>query len=97
MGSNSDLDKTLSTRFKRLKSHIVCVICIIGRFHKIGQCFNYMHANFQVAGLQNKRDTRHRSIDLFLRGHLLVQVTWWFLASDGSEIQASVETFRPIN
>ena len=29
--------------------------------------------------------------------HLLVQVTWWFLASDSSEIQASVEDFRSIN
>ena len=27
--------------------------------------------------------------------HRLVQVTWWFLASDGSEIQARVEDFRP--
>ena len=34
---------------------------------------------------------------LFLLGHLLVQVTWWFLAPGGSEIQASVEDFGPIN
>ena len=50
-----------------------------------------MYAKFQVARFQNKRDTRHRSLDfvcIFLLGHLLVQVTWWFLASDGSEIQA---------
>ena len=32
----------------------------------------------------------------FLLGHLLVQVTWWFLAFDSSEIQASVEDFRSI-
>ena len=59
-----------------------------------------MHAKFQVAGFQTKRDIRHRSLDfvnLFLLGHLLVQVTWWFLASDGSEIQASVEDFSLIN
>ena len=59
-----------------------------------------MHAKFHVAGFQNKRDIRHYSLDfvyLFLLGHLLVQVTWWFLASDGSEIQASVEDFRPTN
>ena len=45
-------------------------------------------------------DIRHRSLDfvcLFLLGHLLVQVTWWFLASDGSEIQGSAEDFRLIN
>ena len=62
--------------------------------------FNYMHAKFQVTGFQNKRDIRHLSLDfvcLFLLGYLLVQVTWWFLASDGSKIQASVEDFRPIN
>ena len=56
-----------------------------------------MHAKFQVARFQNKRDTRHRSLDfvyLFLHGQLLVYVTWWFLASDGNEIQASVEYFR---
>ena len=59
-----------------------------------------MHAKFQVARFQNKRDTRHRSLDfvyLFFLGQLLVYVTWWFLASDGSEIQASVEDFRPFN
>ena len=56
-----------------------------------------MHVKFQVAGFQNKRDKRHRSVDfvcLFLLEHLLVQVTWWCLASDGSEIQASVEDFQ---
>ena len=31
-------------------------IYIICRFHKIEQCFNYMHAKFQVTGFQNKRD-----------------------------------------
>ena len=59
-----------------------------------------MHVKFQVAGFQNKRGLRHRSLDfvcLFLLGHLPVKVTWWFLTSDGSEIQASVEDFRPIN
>ena len=61
-----------------------------------------MHAKFQVPGFQNTRDIQHCSLDLpvvclFLLGHLLVQVTWWFLSSDGSEIQASVEDFRPIN
>ena len=59
-----------------------------------------MHARFQVTEFQNKRDIRHRSVDfvcLFLLGHLPVQVNWWFLASDGSEIQASVEDLRPIN
>ena len=48
-----------------------------------------MHAKFQVAGFQNKRDIRHPSFDyvcLFFLGHLLVHVTLWFLASDGSEI-----------
>ena len=52
-----------------------------------------MHAKFQVTGFQNKRDIRRRSFDfvyLFLLGHLLVQVTWWFPASDGSNIQASL-------
>ena len=99
-GSNSDLDKTLPTRFKRPKNQILCVICIIRRFNKIEQCFNYIDAKFQGAGFQNIGDTRHRSLDflcLFLLGHLLVQVTWWFLASDGSEIQTSLEDFRPIN
>ena len=69
-------------------------------FHKIEQCFNYIHAKFQVAEFQNKRDLRHGSLDfvwLFLLGQIPVQVTWWFLASDGSEIQASVEYFRPFN
>ena len=44
---------------------------------KIEQCFNYMHAKFQVAGFQNKRDIRHRFLDfvcLFLLGHLPIQV-----------------------
>ena len=69
-------------------------------FHKIEQCFNYIHAKFQVAEFQNKRDLRHGSLDfvwLFLLVHIPVQVTWWFLASEGSEIQASVEYFRPFN
>ena len=47
-----------------------------------------------------KGDKRHRSLDfvsLFLIRDLPVQVTSWFLASDGSEIQASVGNFRPIN
>ena len=26
-----------------------------------------------------------------------VQVTWWFLASDGSEIQSGADDFRSIN
>ena len=59
-----------------------------------------MHAKFQVARFQNKRGIRNHSlhfVGLFLLGHLPVQVSWWFLASDGSEIQASVEDFRPIN
>ena len=59
-----------------------------------------MHAKFQVAGFQNKGDVRQpfsRFRLFILLGHLLVQVTWWFLASEGSEIQASVEGFRPIN
>ena len=53
-----------------------------------------MHAKFEVAGFQNKTDICHCSRDFvsfFLLEHLLVQVTWWFLASDASEIQASVE------
>ena len=53
-----------------------------------------LHAcHFQVAGFQNKRDIRHRYLDfvcLFLLT-LLVHVTWWLLASDGSEIQVGVE------
>ena len=99
-GSNSDLHKTSSARFKCVKNQKVCVICIICRFHNIEQCVNYMHAKFQVAGFQNKRDIRHRSLDfvcLLLLGHLLVQVTWWFLASDGSKIQGSAVDFRLIN
>ena len=59
-----------------------------------------MHVKFQVAGFHNKGDIRHRSLDfvsLFLLEHLLGKVTWWFIASDGSEIQVSVENFRPIN
>ena len=58
-----------------------------------------MHAKFQTAGFQTKRDVCHRSLDfvcLFLLGHLLVQVIWWFLAV-GSTTQASVEDFKPIN
>ena len=53
-----------------------------------------MHAKFQVAGFQNKIVTRQRSLDfvcLFLLGNLLVQVTWRFIAFDGSKIQVSVE------
>ena len=53
-----------------------------------------MHAKFQIAGFQTKKEKRHRSLDfvwVFLLVHLLVQVTWWFLASDGSEIQANME------
>ena len=50
-----------------------------------------MHAKFQVAGFQNERDVRHPPV------HLPVQVTWWFFASDGSEIQARVEDFRPVH
>ena len=34
---------------------------------------------------------------LVLLGHLLVQLTWWFLAADDSDVQAGVEDFRPIN
>ena len=37
-----------------------------------------MHAKFQVAGFQNKRYIRNRSLDfvcLFLLGHIPVQVT----------------------
>ena len=59
-----------------------------------------MRVHFQVAGFQTKRDIRHRFLDficLFSLGQLLVQVTCWFLASDGSEIIASVEDLRPIN
>ena len=60
-----------------------------------------MYAKFQVARSQSKRDIRHRPpldfVCLFLLGHKLVQVTWLFLASDGSKFQASVEDFRPIN
>ena len=75
-------------------------MCIIYRMHKIEQCFNYMHAKIQVAGFQNKKDKHHcfsYLVCLFLLGHLPVQVSSWFLASDGSEIHASVEDFRPIN
>ena len=64
------------------------------------KCFNYIHANFQVAGYQNKGDTLHCPLDfvcLFLLGHLLVQITLCFLAYDGSEIQASMEDFRSFN
>ena len=64
------------------------------RFHKVKHCFNCLHTKFQVAGFQNERDIRNRSLDfvcLFLRGHLLVQVTCRFLACDGSEIHSSVE------
>ena len=53
-----------------------------------------MHAKFRVAEFQSKGDIRHPSLNyvcLFLLGHLPVQVTWWFLTSDGSEIQASAE------
>ena len=32
-----------------------------------------------------------------LLGYLLAQVTLWFLVYEGSEIQASVEDFRPIS
>ena len=39
-------------------------------------------------GFQNKRDTRHRSLN---------SVWSSFLTSDGSEIKPSVEDFRPIN
>ena len=63
-------------------------------------CINYTHAKFQVAEFQNKRDIRHCSLDfvcLFSLEHLPVQVTWWFLDSEGSEIQASMEDSRPIN
>ena len=49
---------------KRLKSQNVSVICIIFGFHNIELCFDYMHAKFQVAGFQTKRDIRHRSLDL---------------------------------
>ena len=74
---------------KRLKIQKVSVICIIRWFRKIEKFFNYMHAKFRVAGFQSKGDIRHPSLDYvssFLLGHLLVHVTWWFLASDGSEI-----------
>ena len=64
--SISGLDKTLPTRFKCLKMKKVCVICIICRFHRIEQCFNYMRAKFQVEGLQNRRDMRHCSLDFHL-------------------------------
>ena len=36
-------------------------------------------------------------LSLVLLGHLLVQMTWWFLAADDSDVQAGVEDFRPIN
>ena len=57
-----------------------------------------MYAKFQVAMFQNERDIRHRSLDFIclLLEHLSVQVTLWFLAPDGSEIQATMEDFRPI-
>ena len=38
------------------KKQKMCVIYMILRFHKIEQYFSYMHAKFQVAGFQNKRD-----------------------------------------
>ena len=52
-----------------------------------------MHAKFQVAGFQNKRNIRHFLLCL------LGQATWWFLAIDSvsSEIQASVDDLKPIN
>ena len=53
-GSNFDLDRTLNTRFKRLKNQNVYVICKLCKFYKIVQCFNYMHVKFQVVGFQNK-------------------------------------------
>ena len=98
--SDSDLDKTLPTRFERLKYHRkVCAICIICRFHKLAQCFNYM-PNFKQQDFKIKEiyvivlsiSSVYFYLDIFL-----VQVTWWFLASDGSEIQTFVENFRPIN
>ena len=45
-----------------------------------------MHAKFQVAGFQTKKDIGHRSL-IITSVYLLVHVTWWFLASDGSEIR----------
>ena len=54
-----------------------------------------MHAKFQ-----NKRDIRHRSlffVCLFLLEFLPVPGTLWFLASDGSNIQAKMEDLRLIN
>ena len=47
-GSIFYLDKTLPTRLKCLKIQKGCVVCIICRFHKIEQCFNYINAKFQV-------------------------------------------------
>ena len=49
-----------------------------------------MHTKFQVAVFRNKRDIRHL-ICLFSQGHLPDQMTLWFFASDGSEIQAREE------
>ena len=50
--------------------------------------------NFKSQGFKIK-EIYTSFVCLLLLGHLLVQVTWWFLASDGIEIQASVEDFRP--
>ena len=96
-GSIFYLDKTLPTRLKCLKIQKGCVVCIICRFHKIEQCFNYINAKFQVVEFHYRSlFPRFRPI-IFILGHLLVQVTWWFLASDINEIQASVKDFRPFN
>ena len=59
------------------------------------QCFINMHAKFQFKGFYQKEI---RVIVLSISSvYLLVQVTWWFHASDVSEIQASVEDSRPVN
>ena len=95
----TDLDKTLRTRFKRLKNQKVRVVCIICRFHNIEQYFNYMQTKFKVAGFQNKRDIYVivLSSSVYLYSDIYLSRWRWFLAFDGSKIQASVEDFRTIN
>ena len=56
--------------------------------------YSSLHAKFQVTEFKDKKDIRHRSLDFV---YFTGPGDWWFLASDGSEIQASVEDFRPIN
>ena len=76
-----------------MKKYVLYVLAV-GFIKKNNVLTTYM-PNFKSQGFKIKE--KYVIVLSISSVHLLFKVTWWFLASDGSEIQASVEDFRPVN